>query len=487
MTYRTQLSESLAVSLRAGLKGAKHITEYEGTEATSSLLRLSVEAGKASRFNTDPNLSASRFEAMCHALMHEGVAKKGADAVLVARAEGEATDAVAGVVAVQAKDGVVQVSLLAVDPARRREGLGTALMAAACEWGVRRGVGTLSVSIPTRNFEARKLCERCGGVVSEHVNEFHFWLAGAPFADPIQSEIPNAKPFLGGGELENLKGLFESRCVQTHMSFGPANEKLLEEELGVKKALLVGSGTQALEMCSFCVGGEKGVEVIMPSYTFVSTANAFVTHGATPVFVDVRRDTQNIDETKIEAAITEKTRAICVVHYAGVACEMDTIMAIAKKHNLFVVEDNAHGVFGTYKGRKLGSIGDVAALSFHYTKNIICGEGGAVLVNNASMIPKAMIAWEKGTNRFDFLQGRVDKYAWVGKGGSFVLSEIAAAVLSAQLKIRWKLIEARVKVWNTYHEALEPLERAGKLARPVVPEGVRAQRAHLLHPCAGPQ
>lgn len=199
----------------------------------------------------------------------------------------------------------------------------------------------------------------------------------------------------------NLEAILDSGRIQTHAKFGPLCEEILRNDLGVQKALLVGSGTGALEMCAMCVNAAPGVEVIVPSFTFVSTANAFVTHGATPVFVDVRADTQNIDETKIEDAITSRTRAICVVHYAGVPCEMDTIMAIAKKHGLFVIEDNAHGVYGSYKGRMLGSIGDCAALSFHYTKNLVCGEGGALLLNNANLTSTAYIAWEKGTNRME--------------------------------------------------------------------------------------
>ena len=171
----------------------------------------------------------------------------------------------------------------------------------------------------------------------------------------------------------------------------------------------------------------------MPTYTFVSTATAFVNHGGVPVFVDIRRDTQNIDESKIEVAITKKTKAIVVVHYAGVPCEMDTILDIARRHGLRVVEDNAHGIFSTYKGKSLGTLGDIAALSFHYTKNLFCGEGGAVVINAPELITPSMVAWEKGTNRFDFLAGKVDKYAWVDKGSSFVMSELNAAVLAAQV------------------------------------------------------
>jgi len=213
----------------------------------------------------------------------------------------------------------------------------------------------------------------------------------------------------------------------------------------------------------------------------VSTANAFLIHGAKPVFVDIRSDTQNIDETKIEAAVRPGiTRAICVVHYAGVPCEMDKIMDIAKRHNLLVIEDNAHGIFSRYKGKMLGTIGHLGAFSFHYTKNIATGEGGAVAVNRQELIRQAMLVYEKGTNRFDFLQGRVSKYNWVTKGGSFPMSEIAAAVLLGQLESRDTIQSSRMRTWKLYHDALEKLELEGKLRRPVIPEGC-THNAHIYY------
>jgi dTDP-4-amino-4,6-dideoxygalactose transaminase len=209
----------------------------------------------------------------------------------------------------------------------------------------------------------------------------------------------------------NLRDVLTSGA-RTHLKFGPLCEERLQRDFSTRKAMLVGSATAALEICAICVGAQAGVEVIVPSFTFVSTANAFVTHGATPVFVDIRADTQNIDESKIEAAITPRTRAIVCVHYSGVACEMDEIMAIARRHRLLVVEDNAHGPYASYKGRMLGTIGDMGAISFHYTKNIVCGEGGALLVNNPALVRAAALALEKGTNRMDFLAGRVDRCEW---------------------------------------------------------------------------
>ena len=279
-------------------------------------------------------------------------------------------------------------------------------------------------------------------------------------------------------------GVLAEGRIDTHSAYGRACEQLLERELGVTKALLVGSGTGALELCARTIGAGPGAEIIVPSYTFVSTANAFVTCGATPVLVDVRADTQNLDETKVEAAITDRTIAICCVHYGGVPCEMDSILAIARRHGLYVIEDAAHALYGSYKGRPLGSIGNLAALSFHYTKNIVCGEGGAVLINEPTLVRPAHVAWEKGTNRFDYLSGKVDKYYWVEKGGSFVMSEILAAVLHAQLEAAAKIQEQRHAIWARYHARLESLERAGKLVRPQVP----VDCVHAAHPttCACP-
>jgi dTDP-4-amino-4,6-dideoxygalactose transaminase len=267
-----------------------------------------------------------------------------------------------------------------------------------------------------------------------HTVDFHFWLGSKCFNDvETNSDVPQNIPFFTGSEVRNLQDLFERQQIATHGKYGKLCQNRLESELGARKVLLVTSGTSALELCSLAICTQPGDEIIMPTYTFVSTATAFVNHGGVPVFVDIRRDTQNIDESKIEDAITEKTKAIVVVHYAGVPCEMDIILDIARRHGLRVIEDNAHGIFSTYKGKNLGTLGDLAALSFHYTKNLSCGEGGAVVVNAPELISRCMVAWEKGTNRFDFIAGKVDKYAWVDKGSSFVMSELNAAVLAAQV------------------------------------------------------
>ena len=244
----------------------------------------------------------------------------------------------------------------------------------------------------------------------------------------------------------------------------------IEEHFQVSKALLVHSCTAALEMAALLANIEPGDEVIMPSYTFVSTANAFVLRGAIPVFVDIRADTLNINEQLIESAITIRTKVICPVHYAGVACEMDEIMRITKKYNLIVVEDAAQGVMASYKGRPLGSIGDLGAYSFHETKNIISGEGGALLVNNQRFATQAEIIREKGTDRSRFFRGEVDKYTWQGIGSSYLPGELTAAFLWAQLQESKAITDKRLKLWNRYHEMLAPLEIKGVFRRPIIPK-----------------
>jgi dTDP-4-amino-4,6-dideoxygalactose transaminase len=225
---------------------------------------------------------------------------------------------------------------------------------------------------------------------------------------------------------------------------------------------------------------QAGDEVIMPSYTFVSTANAFVLRGAIPVFVDIREDTLNIDETKIEDAITEKTKAIVPVHYAGVGCEMDAIMDIAQRHNLLVIEDAAQGIMSSYKGRQLGSIGHMATLSFHETKNIISGEGGALLINAPDLVERAEIIWEKGTNRSQFFRGQVDKYSWVDIGSSFLPGEIIAAFLWAQMEEAVDITRRRLDIWHTYYQWLESSEVSHQLRRPIVPFNC-SHNAHMFY------
>ena len=283
------------------------------------------------------------------------------------------------------------------------------------------------------------------------------------------ANIPFNRPPVLGRELEYLQEALQNRQLSGDGPFTKKCHAWLEHQLKTPTALLTHSCTAALEMTAILCDLKAGDEVIMPSFTFVSTANAVVLRGATPVFVDMRPDTMNIDETKIEEAITPRTRAIMVVHYAGVGCEMDTILEIARRHSLVVIEDAAQGLMASYKGRALGSIGALGALSFHETKNVVSGEGGALLVNDNRLSLRSEIIREKGTNRRLFLRGQVDKYTWVDIGSSYLPSELLAAVLLAQLEIATEITDRRLALWNRYHAGFKDLEEKGRIARPVVP------------------
>ncbi len=292
--------------------------------------------------------------------------------------------------------------------------------------------------------------------------------------------IPFNKPYMTGRELDYIAEAHANGHLSGDGQFTRRCNAWLERTTGARKALLTHSCTAALEMAALLVDLEPGDEVIMPSFTFVSTANAFVLRGAIPVFVDIRADTLNIDETLIEAAITPRTRAICVVHYAGVGCEMDAIIAIAARHHLPVIEDAAQGILSEYRGRPLGSLGQLAALSFHETKNLISGEGGALLVNDECFVERAEIIREKGTNRSQFFRGQVDKYTWVDIGSSYLPGEIVAAFLTAQMEEAERITSERLAIWDLYHEAFADLEDQAKLRRPYIPAHCR-HNAHMYY------
>jgi dTDP-4-amino-4,6-dideoxygalactose transaminase len=292
--------------------------------------------------------------------------------------------------------------------------------------------------------------------------------------------IPFNRPYFCGKELEYIQ--------QTHANWhlsgdGPFTHKCnewLERSIGSRKALLTHSCTAALEMSAILLDLKPGDEVIMPSYTFVSTANAFVLRGAVPVFVDIRPDTLNLDEKKVEEAITDKTKAIVAVHYAGVGCEMDELLALARRHKLKVVEDAAQGIGSKYKGKALGSLGHLGALSFHETKNIISGEGGALLINEEGFIERAEIIREKGTNRIHFQKGMADKYTWVDIGSSYLPGELTAAFLWGQFEDFDPIMKKRMDLWQAYHRALEGAEKKGLLRRPIIP-GDCQHNAHMYY------
>lgn len=301
-----------------------------------------------------------------------------------------------------------------------------------------------------------------------------------------REKIPFNRPYMTGRELHFIAEAKFGNMLAGDGPFTKRCHRWLEEETGCCKALLTHSCTAALEMSALLLDIQPGDEVIMPSYTFVSTANAFVLRGGVAVFVDIREDTLNLDERLIEAAITPRTKAIVPVHYAGVACEMDSILEIARRHGLKVVEDAAQGVMASYKGRALGSIGDLGAYSFHETKNVISGEGGALLVNDPALALRAEVIREKGTDRSRFFRGEVDKYTWQEVGSSFLPGELIAAFLWAQLEEAEAITAERLAIWRRYNEALAALEKKGRLRRPIVPADCQ-HNAHMYYVLLAPE
>ncbi len=283
-------------------------------------------------------------------------------------------------------------------------------------------------------------------------------------------QIPFNRPFIVGDELKYI----QDAVMQGHLAGNGTYTKKcaawIEEHFKATKVFLTHSGTAALEMAAMLAKIQAGDEVIMPSFTFASTANAFVLRGATPVFADVRSDTLNIDQTQIETLITERTQAIVPVHYAGVACEMDTITDLSRRHDLLIIEDAAQAFDSLYKEAHLGTLGQLGCYSFHETKNLISGEGGALVINDPSMVARAEILWEKGTNRAQMFRGEIDKYTWVDVGSSFLPSELTAAFLYAQLEESNRITQKRRKIWKTYHESLSELETSGCIRLPVIPK-----------------
>jgi dTDP-4-amino-4,6-dideoxygalactose transaminase len=292
--------------------------------------------------------------------------------------------------------------------------------------------------------------------------------------------IPFNRASLVGPELELMREALAAGKISGDGVFSARCHELLERELGAARALLTPSCTHALELAALLIDTVPGDEVIVPSFTFVSSANAFVLRGARPVFVDSRPDTLNLDERLVESAITERTRAIVCVHYAGVACEMDRLSEVARRRRVALVEDNAHGLFGSYRGKPLGSFGDLAALSFHETKNFTCGEGGALLVNRPELVARAEVMREKGTDRSRFFRGEVDKYTWVDVGSSYLLSDLLAAFLLPQLEAREAVMRRRREIWEHYRDGLEAWADGHDVRLPVVPAGC-GQAYHMFY------
>lgn len=293
-------------------------------------------------------------------------------------------------------------------------------------------------------------------------------------------KIPFNRPTFVGPEFDYVKQAFDTGKISGDGIFTQKCHTLLEEVLDVQKVLLTSSGTHALEMCALLLDIKPGDEVIVPSFTFVSTVNAFVLRGAQPVFIDIRSDTLNMDESQLESLITQRTKAIIPVHYAGVGCDMESIMRIAKQHGISVIEDNAHGLFGKYRGQYLGTFGSMAAQSFHETKNFTCGEGGALLISDPRYVERAEIIREKGTDRSQFFRGQVDKYSWLDIGSSYLPTDMLAAFLYAQLEARGAIQALRKHIWDTYYVQLQDWARSHNVRLPIVPDDCE-QAYHMFY------
>lgn len=459
---------------------------------SEELINLAIASGIESRFFKDTSIGVDNGKKLFQTWIINSCNKTAADEVIIARDSTTGKDI--GMVTVQKKgSNKVNIGLLAVNSDYRQMGIATILMSRATLWTLEElGFNNdikLTVITQKQNVNACRFYEKFGYSASSTQDVYHVWLpkdliknTGMVSRHDVHSHvIPFCKQHITGTEIDNINqvlinGLdsaahFTSTCsTRIQDILGPSSDRVI----------MVPSGTAALEMAALLCGLEAGDEVIMPSYTFSSTANAFVLRGAVPVFVDIRRDTLNIDEKLIEAAITAKTKVICVVHYAGIPCEMDTICEIAKKHKLLVVEDAAQAFLSTYKGKQCGSIGDFGCFSFHYTKNIICGEGGAISVNKSTeYVRKALIYWEKGTNRYDFMMGKIDKYYWIDVGSSYVPNELSCAVLSAQLDKCHSIIEKRINYFTIYYNKLLPLHNSGLLQLVTLFDGCETN-AHIF-------
>lgn len=428
-----------------------------------ALERIARTAHRDSRFFLDARFPRARTEE----LYARWIARDFAEHHVLVAVSG---DEPVGYLSLQRRPDYGVISLLAVDESHTGRGLGRALVDAACAWTHAQGLRRVRVVTQGQNTRAQRLYQAAGFRTLTAEPRFHLWLSPAPAPAPAaDAPLPFNRSSFAGREMDYISQTLSCGQIAGDQTFSKKCQRLLEENLGVARALVTTSCTHALEMAALLLDLQPGDEVILPSFTFVSTANAFVLRGAKPVFCDIRPDTLNLDETKLPALITPRTRAIVPVHYAGVGCEMDAINALAARHGIAVVEDNAHGLFGKYRGRWLGTLGTFATQSFHETKNITCGEGGALLVNDARYAERAEIIREKGTNRARFFRGQVDKYSWVDLGSSYVMSDVLAAFLYGQLE-QWRAIQDRRRaLWQNYDLALRDWSARLGVVQPTIP------------------
>jgi dTDP-4-amino-4,6-dideoxygalactose transaminase len=423
----------------------KRLSPMEARSVQSQLTDLSYISGHCSRFNMDPALTKRQFRSIYSSWIDNIISKAESEYLLVAYDSLNGSD-VCGFVSFSVNDGVGKIGLLAVVPTKHRSGIGSQLMRKAEV--IMKEQGCLKVHVQTQKSNAGACAFYRSLGFSQAFEEMvlHFWLLLDTV--PIKQNVP----YFTGLELSSISKLVQSQCIESPGDYTKACQNWLSEQMKCP-VLLTGSATSALEQAALLCGIGNDDEVIMPSFTFVSTANSVCLRGAVPVFVDIDKHCQ-IDISKVEAAITQKTKAVIAVHYGGTCCDIATLRDICNHYGLYLIEDAAHAFLSSFKGKKLGTFGHFGCLSFHVTKNTICGEGGALLINDASMIDRAHIIWEKGTNRFDFINGRVSKYKWIDLGSSYVPNEMSCAFLSAQLEDAYYCCKRRRAITDTYHHFL---------------------------------
>ena len=462
---------------RIAVPGSSSYSQVE----RGTLARLAFLAGEHSRFRQDPALTNAQFKRMYMAWVDNSISGEAADKVITIRCAGhivkdevqaqaapataEFGHAIAGFVTIALSDDKTSASigLLAVSPSFQRQGLGAALMNAATSWAASAGARLLTVKTQAANHTAVSFYSSRGfDLAGPPKTAYHIWLT-----HKVASRIRYNVPYITGDEIGALARVIGADAIDSLGPYTAACERWLEAELGCSKVLLTLSATAALEQATLLCNLQPGDEVIMPSFTFVSTANAVAIRGAVPVFVDITGGSDlNLDPEAVRRSVTNKTKAIIVVHYGGRACDMDAIMQLAEEMNLVVIEDAAQAFLSTYNGMHLGTIGHFGCLSFHYTKNTICGEGGALLVNDASLHSQAVIVREKGTNRTEFMLGKVCKYEWLCLGSSYVPSELCAAFLLPQLHDAKEVAGRRLLICTAYAGLLAPLAAEGLLTIP---------------------
>ena len=451
-----------------------------------SLRKLAVASGQWSRFRVDLNVPINVFVGVFEAWLRNSINRSLADEVYTA--QDIATGEDVGFITLKKKGSTVSIGLLAASENHRRKGIASMLLSKGALWAMEQSSvnENMIYSVVTQgaNDAAIKSYRSFGFLITTIQDVFHVWLPQhleEPGLRADQSALPYCKQYLCGKEKVYVNQVLDGG-PDSASRFTVMCSTKIKQMMGPEcdRVVMVPSGTAALEMAALLSNLGEGDEVIMLSYTFSSTANAFVLRGAVPVFIDCKSDTINMDELLIEPAITSKTKAICVVHYGGIPCEMDTIMAIANKHGLIVIEDAAQAFMSTYKGRPIGSIGHFGCFSFHYTKNVICGEGGAICVNRfIDHSRRSLVLWEKGTNRYDFMIGKIDKYEWIDIGSSYVPNEVSCAILWAQIEVCDEIHVRRKANYQMYKHGLADLAAKGIIKIPVVPNEVEGN-AHIF-------